>query len=80
MSTQALAHEDTDDAIDDAFKTLGTLQSMKGDLQNIGGAFYDDIEKITEQFVKKFKKDIVNRTGKLLHNLKADKPEKETLK
>ena len=76
----ALRPEETDDAIDDAFKTLGTLQSMKGDLKNIGGDFYDDIEKITEQFVKKFKKDIANRTGELLHNLKTDKPEKETLK
>ena len=75
MSTQALAH-----AIDDAFKTLGTLQSMKGELKNIGGDFYHDIGKIAKQFVKKFKKDIANRTGKLLHNLKADKPEKETLK
>ena len=80
MSAPAPGHEDTDDAIDEAFKTLGTLQSMKGELKNIGGAFYDDIEKITEQFVKNFKKDIANRTGQLLHNLKTDKPEKETLK
>ena len=80
MSAPAPGHEDTDDAIDEAFKTLGTLQSMKGELKNIGGNFYDDIEKITEKFVKNFKKDIANRTGKLLHNLKTDKPEKETLK
>ena len=55
-----------DDAIDEAFKTLGNLQSMKGELKNMGGNFYEDIEKITENIVKKFKKDIVNRTSKLL--------------
>ena len=48
---------------------------MKG-VKNVGGKVYEDIEKITE----KFKKDIVNRTSKLLHNLHEDKPEKETLK
>ena len=80
MSAPAPAHEDTDDAIDEAFKTIGTLQSMKGDLKNIGGNFYDDIEKLAEKFIKKFKKDIANRTGKILHNLHEHKPEKETLK
>ena len=64
----ALAHEDTDDAINDALKTLGTLQSMKGEVKSIGGDFYDDIEKIVE----KLKKDIANRTGQLLHNLRRD--------
>ena len=76
MSAPALAHENADDAIDEAFKTLGTLQSIKGDLKNIEGNFYSDIEKITE----KYKKDIANRTGQLLHNLKKGKPEEETLK
>ena len=72
MSAPTPAHEDTDDAVDEAFKTLGTLQSMKGELKNIGGEFYDDIEKIAERFLKKFKKDIANLTGKLLHNLAED--------
>ena len=73
----ALAHEDTDDAINDALKTLGTLQSMKGEVKSIGGDFYDDIEKIVE----KLKKDIANRTGQLLHHfLRKDKPREETLK
>ena len=79
-TTAAIAHEDTDDAIDEAFKTLGTLQSMKGELKNIRGNFYDDIEKIAEKIVKKFKKDIATRTGQLLHNLHKDKPEKKMLK
>ena len=70
----------TDDAIDEAFKTLGILQSMKGDIKNMRGYFYDDVDKIAEKIIKKFKKDIANRTGQLLHNLDEDKPEKETLK
>ena len=69
MSAPALAQEDT-------FKIFGTLQSMKGELKNIRGDFYDDIKEITE----KCKRDIANRTGKLLHNLKTDKPKKKTLK
>ena len=80
MSAPALSHEDGDDAIDEAFKIFGTLQSMKGELKNIGGDFYDDIEKIAEKFVKNFKKDIANRTGQLLHNLVKGKPKKKSLK
>ena len=53
---------------------------MKGELKNIGGNFYKDIEKIAEKCIKKFKKDVANRTGKLLHKLAKDKPEKEMLK
>ena len=75
----AIAHADGDDGIDEAFKTLGTLQSMKKELKNIGGDFYDDIEEIAKNIVKKFKNDIANRTGQLLHNLHEHKPEKETL-
>ena len=53
---------------------------MKGDLKNIGGDFYSDIEKIAEKNEEKYKKDTANRIGQLLHNLHRDKPEKETLK
>ena len=77
----APVHVDGDDDIDEVFnKTIGTLQSMKGELKNMGGAFYDDIENIAENIIKKFKKDIANRIGHLLHNLDEDKPEKEKLK
>ena len=77
----APTHEDTYDAIDEAFTKRGTLQSMKGDLKNIGGGFlYDDIEKNAEKIAEKYKKDIANRIGQLLHNLHEHKPEKKTLK
>ena len=76
----APAHGDTDDAIDELFKTITNLRSMKDALKNISEEIYGDIEKITGKIVKKFKEDIATRTGQLLHNLQNDKPDKNALR
>jgi hypothetical protein len=61
-----------DDIIDDFFKTIGTIQSMKN---NLGNVYYDGIKEILEDAKKK----VSAHTGKCLHDLDKTKPDKETL-
>jgi hypothetical protein len=61
-----------DDIVDEFFKTIGTIQSMKNKLDN---AYYDGIKKI----LNKAKKELTVHTGEYLHDLDSKKPDKETL-
>jgi hypothetical protein len=61
-----------DDIVDEFFKTIGTIQSMKNKLDN---AYYDGIKKI----LNKAKKELTVHTGEYLHDLKNNIPDKETL-
>ena len=73
-------YADTEVAIDEIIRILMNLRSLKDFLKeidrNIGWNFYDGIKEIA----KKFKMDIANHTGDLLHDLLGDVPGKETLK
>jgi hypothetical protein len=61
-----------DDIVDEFFKTIGTIQSMKGSLDN---AYYNGIKKI----LNKANKELTVHTGEYLHDLNKTKPDKETL-
>jgi hypothetical protein len=61
-----------DDIVDEFFKTIGTIQSMKNKL---GNAYYNGIKKI----LNKAKKELTVHTGEYLHDLDSTKPDKETL-
>ncbi len=61
-----------DDIVDEFFKTIGTIQSMKGSLDN---AYYNGIKKI----LNKAKKELTVHTGEYLHDLNSKIPDKETL-
>jgi hypothetical protein len=61
-----------DDIVDEFFKTIGTIQSMKNNLDN---AYYDGIKEILEEAQKK----VTVHTGKYLHDLDNTKPDLDTL-
>ena len=61
-----------DDIVDEFFKTIGTIQSMKNNLDN---AYLDGIKEILEDAKKK----VSAHTGKYLHDLDNTKPDKDTL-
>ena len=61
-----------DDIVDEFFKTIGTIQSMKNKLDN---AYYNGIKKI----LNKANKELTVHTGEYLHDLNSKKPDKETL-
>jgi hypothetical protein len=61
-----------DDIVDEFFKTIGTIQSIKGSLDDV---FYDGIKEI----LNKAKKELTVHTGEYLHDLKNKIPDKETL-
>jgi hypothetical protein len=61
-----------DDIVDEFFKTIGTIQSMKNKLDN---AYYNGIKKI----LNKAKKELTVHTGEYLHDLPSKKPDQETL-
>jgi hypothetical protein len=61
-----------DDIVDEFFKTIGTIQSIKGSLDN---AYYNGIKKI----LNKAKNELTVHTGEYLHDLNSKKPDKETL-
>jgi len=61
-----------DDIVDEFFKTIGTIQSMKNNLDIV---YYDGIKEILEDAKKK----VSAHTGKCLHDLAKTKPDKETL-
>jgi hypothetical protein len=62
-----------DDIVDEFFKTIGTIQSMKNKLDN---AYYNGIKKI----LNKANKELTVHTGEYLHDLDKTNPDKETLK
>jgi hypothetical protein len=61
-----------DDIVDEFFKTIGTIQSMKDSLDN---AYYNGIKEI----LNKANEELTVHTGEYLHHLKNNKPDKETL-
>ena len=61
-----------DDIVDEFFKTVGTIQSIKNKLDN---AYYDGIKEILEDAKKK----VSAHTGNLLHDLAKTKPDQDTL-
>jgi hypothetical protein len=61
-----------DNIVDEFFKTIGTIQSMKGILDN---AYYDGIKEI----LNKANKELTVHTGTYLHDLDSNKPDKEAL-
>jgi len=61
-----------DDIVDEFFKTVGTIQSIKNKLDD---AYYNGIKEILEDAKKK----VSAHTGKYLHDLDNTKPDKDTL-
>ncbi|GAH16406.1 unnamed protein product, partial [marine sediment metagenome] len=61
-----------DDIVDEFFKTIGTIQSMKNNLDN---AYLDGIKEI----LKEAKKKVSAHTGIYLHDNVKTKPDKDTL-
>jgi hypothetical protein len=61
-----------DDIVDELFKTIGTIQSMKNKLDN---AYYNGIKKI----LNKANKALTVHTGEYLHDLDSKQPDKDTL-
>jgi hypothetical protein len=61
-----------DDIVDEFFKTIGTIQSMKN---NLGNVYLDGIKEILEDAKKK----VTVHTGKCLHDLAKTKPDLDTL-
>ena len=61
-----------DDIVDEFFKTIGTIQSMKNNLDN---AYLDGIKEILKEAQKK----VSAHTGKYLHDIVKTKPDKDTL-
>jgi L-2-hydroxyglutarate oxidase LhgO len=61
-----------DDIVDEFFKTIGTIQSMKNNLDIV---YYNGIKEILEDAKKK----VSAHTGIYLHDLDNTKPDQETL-
>jgi hypothetical protein len=61
-----------DDIVDEFFKTVGTIQSIKNKLDD---AYYNGIKEILEDAKKK----VSAHTGKYLHDLDNTNPDKDTL-